>query len=271
MLIAQISDTHLKLPGRLAYRRVDTAQMMRACVAQLLALDPQPDLIVHTGDLTDLGLPDEYAHLKEILAPLTAPILAVPGNHDEREAMRAAFAAEGYLPVQGFLHYAVERGPLRLVGLDTVVPGQGGGALCAERLGWLDATLAEMPAAPTLILMHHPPFPTGIAHMDRIGLQGCEDFAEIVRSHPQVEAILCGHVHRVIRASVGGRPAMICPSPAHQVALDLRPEGPSAFMLEPPGYMLHRWADGQLVSLVAVLGQWPGPFPFFDGDGKLIE
>jgi 3',5'-cyclic AMP phosphodiesterase CpdA len=271
MLIAHISDTHLKLPGKLAYKRVDIAQMLRACVAQLLALDPQPDLIVHTGDLTDFGLPEEYAHLKEILAPLKTPILAVPGNHDEREAMRAAFATEGYLPAQGFLHYAVERGPLRLVGLDTVVPGQGGGELCTVRLAWLDAALAARPGAPTLILMHHPPFVTGIAHMDRIGLQGRAAFAEIVRRHPQVEAILCGHVHRVIRATVGGRPAMIGPSPAHQVALDLRPEGPSAFVLEPPGYMLHRWSDGQLVSHLAVLGQFPGPFPFFDADGQLID
>jgi Icc protein len=271
VLIAQITDTHLKLPGRLAYRQVDTAQAMRACVDHLLALDPQPDLIVHTGDLTDLGYPEEYAHLREMLAPLTTPILAVPGNHDDREVMRAAFAAEGYLPRQGFLHYAVERGPLRFIGLDTLVPGQVGGELCAERLTWLDTTLAGKPDVPTLILMHHPPFLTGIAHMDRIGLEGRDGFADIVRRHSQVEAILCGHVHRVIRASVGGRPAMIGPSPAHQVALDLRPEGPSAFMLEPPGFMLHRWADGQLVSHLAVLGQFPGPFPFFDADGKLID
>ena len=169
MLIAQITDTHLKLPGKLAYRRVDTAQMLRACVAELLTLDPQPDLIVHTGDLTDFGLPEEYAHLKAILAPLQAPLLAIPGNHDEREAMREAFAGDGYLPARGFLHYAVERGPLRFVGLDTVVPGQGGGELCAERLDWLDATLGQKPDMPTLVLMHHPPFLTGIAHMDRHG------------------------------------------------------------------------------------------------------
>ena len=136
MLIAQITDTHLKLPGKLAYGRVDTAAMLRACVADLLKLDPQPDLIVHTGDLTDFGLAEEYEHLKSLLAPLKAPILAVPGNHDKREAMRAAFAAEGYLPARGFLQYETERGGLRFIGLDTVVPGQGGGELCAERLAW---------------------------------------------------------------------------------------------------------------------------------------
>ena len=250
MLIAQITDTHIKLPGKLAYDRVDTARMLRDCVIELQKLDPQPDLIVHTGDLVDVGLAPEYEHLKSI---------------------REALAAEGYLPAHGFLHYAVEQGPLRFVGLDTLVPGQGGGELGAERLAWLDATLSLRPDVPTLVLMHHPPFLTGIAHMDRIGLQGREGFAAVMRRHDQVEAILCGHVHRPMHARVGGRPAMISPSPAHQVALDLRPEGPSAFRLEPPGYMLHRWQDRQLVSHTAVLGDWPGPFPFFDASGKLID
>jgi 3',5'-cyclic AMP phosphodiesterase CpdA len=262
MLIAQITDTHIKLPGKLAYGRVDTAAMVRACVAELLVLDPQPDLIVHTGDLVDVGLAEEYAHLKSILAPLKAPILAVPGNHDAREPMREAFAAEGYFPKQGFLQFAVERGGLRLVGLDTLVPGKGGGDLCDERLAWLDAALGQKPDVPTLILMHHPPFRTGIAYMDRIGLAGHDGFAAVMRRHGQVEAILCGHVHRPIVTRVGGRTAMICPSPSHQIALDLRPEGGGALRLEPPGYMLHRWHAGQLVSLVAVLGDWPGPFPF---------
>ena len=221
-----------------------------------------------TGSGTELfrGLFDYYG-----LAPLRTPILAIPGNHDAREAMREALAAEGYLPAHGFLHYAVEQGPLRFVGLDTLVPGQGGGELGAERLAWLDATLSLRPDVPTLVLMHHPPFLTGIAHMDRIGLQGREGFAAVMRRHDQVEAILCGHVHRPMHARVGGRPAMISPSPAHQVALDLRPEGPSAFRLEPPGYMLHRWQNRQLVSHTAVLGDWPGPFPFFDASGKLID
>jgi Icc protein len=271
MLIAHITDTHVQLPGKLAYRRVDTGQMLRACVDALMRLDPQPDLIVHTGDLTDFGLPDEYAHLKAALAPLKAPVLAIPGNHDEREAMRAAFAAEGYFPAQGFLHYAVERGPLRFVGLDTLVPGQGGGELCAARLAWLDATLAEKPGMPTVILMHHPPFLTGIDHVDRVGLWGRDGFADVMRRHAQVEAILCGHVHRIMRATVGRRAVMTGPSAAHQVALDLRPESPPAFVMEPPGYLLHRWDGGALVSLAAVLGEWPGPFPFLDAEGKMID
>jgi 3',5'-cyclic AMP phosphodiesterase CpdA len=271
MLFAQISDTHIKPPGKLAYGRVDTAQMLRRCVDQLLRLDPQPHLILHTGDLVDLGQPQEYLHLRSILAPLKAPVLAIPGNHDEREAMRAAFAGESYIPSHGFLQFCVQHGPLRFIGLDTLAPGQGRGELCAARLAWLDSALSERPEMPTVLLMHHPPFLTGITHMDLIGLQGRAGFAEVMRRHAQVEAILCGHIHRPIQARVGGRTAMTCPSPAHQVVLDLRADGPSAFRLEPPGFMLHRWQDRQLVSHTAVLGDWPGPFPFFDENRNLID
>lgn len=271
MLVAQITDTHIRLPGRLAYRRVDTAAALKACVRALIALDPRPDLIVHTGDLVDFGDDAEYAHLRGILAPLVIEIIAIPGNHDARDPMRRAFRDHAHLPESGFLQFAIQRGPLRFVGLDTLVPGAGGGELCADRLTWLDATLSAEPDVPTLVLMHHPPFLTGIAHMDRLGLSGREAFADIVARHPQVQAILCGHVHRPVHARVGGRSAMISPSPAHQVALDLSDDGPSAFRLEPPGYMLHQWRDGALVSHAVALGSWPGPFPFFDESGQLID
>lgn len=272
MLIAQITDTHIKLPGKLAYRKVDTAAMLKRCVQELLALEPQPDLVLLTGDLVDLGRPVEYEHLKSILAPIRQRIVAIPGNHDDREAMREAFRDGGYLPASGpFLQFALDDYPLRLVGLDTLIPGQGGGELCRQRLDWLDRTLAEKPDTATLVLMHHPPFVTGIGHMDRIGLEGRDGFAAVMERHPQVELILCGHLHRTIRAQVGGRPALTCPSPAHQVALDIDPAAPSCFRMEPPGFMLHWWNEGKLVTHTAVIGDYEGPYPFFGTDGKLID
>lgn len=274
MLIAQITDTHIKLPGKLAYKKVDTATMLERCVQELLALKPQPDLILLTGDLVDLGRPEEYDHLKSILAPIRQRIIAVPGNHDERNAMRDAFAHGGYLPKlrDSFLQFSIDGDyPLRIVGLDTLIPGQGGGELCAERLLWLDRTLGQKPDTPTLVIMHHPPFETGIGHMDKIGLKGREEFAAIMARHSQVELILCGHLHRTIRADVGGRPALTCPSPAHQVALDIDPEAPSCFRMEPPGFMLHWWNDGRLISHTAFIGDYDGPYPFFDASGKLID
>ncbi len=272
MLIAQISDTHIKAAGKLAYRRVDTAQKLQRCIEQLRQLDPAPDLVVITGDLVDLGHPDEYRRLRQLLAPLSQPIVAIPGNHDERDAMRAAFSGDGYLPASGFLQFAIDDAyPLRIIGLDTLIPGQGCGALCAKRLAWLETTLARRPSRPTLILMHHPPFATGIGHMDALGLSGADDFERLVARHGQVEAILCGHLHRPIQTTVGQRRAMAAPSPAHQVTLDLRPSAPSRFSLEPPGYFLHRWDGRRLVTHHALIDAYEGPYPFFDADGRLID
>jgi len=271
MLIAQITDPHIKLPGKLAYRRVDTAAMLRACVDEIQSLKLQPDLVLMTGDLVDLGRAEEYAHLKSILAPLRQRIIVIPGNHDERNAMREAFAEGAYLPPGEFLQFAIDDYPLRLIGLDTVVPGQGGGELCANRLHWLDESLSSRPDAPTLIMMHHPPFRTGIGHMDDIGLVGADAFSDIVRRHPQIAVIVCGHLHRSIHTSVGGRPALTCPSPAHQVALDIDANAPSAFRMEPPGFMLHWWTGSALVTHLATIGDYAGPYPFFDAEGRLID
>ncbi|MEO8151752.1 MAG: phosphodiesterase [Rhizobacter sp.] len=271
MLIAQITDTHIKMQGALAYKKVDTAAMLAQCVDTVKRLDVQPDVVVLTGDLTDFGDAEEYAYLRRILAPLSQRLIVVPGNHDEREGMRAAFADGGYLPAQGFLQFAIDDYALRIVGLDTVVPMKGHGELCGDRLAWLDATLSARPDQPTLVLMHHPPFLTGIDHMDAIGLTGRDEFARVVARHPQVVRILCGHLHRSIFASVGNRLALTCPSPAHQVALDLRPDGPSAFRMEPPGFMLHHWLNGQLNTHTVNVGDYAGPFPFFTPDGNLID
>ena len=108
--------------------------------------------------------------------------------------------------------------------------------------------------------MHHPPFLTGIERMDRAGLRGTEAFAAIIGRHPQVERILCGHLHRAIDRRFAGTVAGTAPSTAHQIRLDLRSGAPLRLMFEPPGYQLHLWRDGGLVSHTAVVGEWPGPY-----------
>ena len=117
------------------------------------------------------------------------------------------------------------------------------GPLCSERLRWLDRILSEAQDRPTLVLMHHPPFLTGISHMDRLGLDGRAAFAEIVRRHPQVERIACGHLHRPIESRFAGTVAGTAPSTAHQIVLDLRPDARVSFAFEPPGYQLHYWRE----------------------------
>jgi Icc protein len=272
MWIAQITDTHIKLPGKLAYGVVDTADFLRKAVERLNAQQPRPDLVVITGDLVDAGDPREYAYLRELLAPLEIPFIVVAGNHDERQALREAFFDHTYLPSQGFLHYVIEdKYPLRIIGLDTLIPRSGAGELCAERLNWLSEQLAAAPTKPTLILMHHPPFQCGIAHMEKVGLTGAEALAQVLRPHTQVQAVFCGHLHRNIFTTVGGRPTLCSISTAHQVALDLVTDGPGGFCMEPAGFMMHRWKDGQLLSHCVMIDQFQGPYPFYDAHGKLLD
>lgn len=272
MLIAQLTDLHIRLPGQKAYRIVETDAFLPPAIAAINRLAPRPDIVVISGDLTDFGRPAEYAHLKRMLDALDAPYLLLPGNHDERGALTQVFADHPYLRgSDGFVQYAVEDYAVRILVLDTVVPGRSHGGLCGKRLAWLDERLDEQPDRPTVVAMHHPPFQTGIAHMDAIGLlEGAQGLAEVVGRHANVEHIMCGHLHRTIFRRFAGTVASTCPSPAHQVALDLRPGAPSAFVMEPPGFHLHEWRDGAIVSHVAYIGSYDGPYPFHEG-GVLID
>ncbi len=273
LIIGQITDMHIKAGGKLSYRVVDTAGSLRRCVEHVLGLKQQPDFIVFTGDLVDFGRLEEYEFLRELLAPLPMPYYLVPGNHDEREAMRAAFTEHRYLRQWApYIQYTIEDWPLRIVALDTVIPGEERGQLCKERLEWLDARLAEQPERPTMIVMHHPPFKTWIGHMDQIGLEGADHLEAAVSRHPQVERVLCGHLHRPIQARFACTVASTCPSPSHQVALDLAEDAPSRFMLEPAAYQLHAWSPKTgVVSHTSFVGNFDGPYPFFAADGSLVD
>ena len=273
MLIAQLTDLHIKPSGRLAYGVVDTTAYLTAAVADLTARRPAPDAVLLTGDLVDAGRPEEYARLRALLAPIRCPVYVIPGNHDDRAALRAGFADHTYLPKgDGFIHYAIDDHPVRLIGLDTTEPGEAGGNLCAARLDWLAEQLARAPARPTILFLHHPPFPTGIAHMDKIGLVDPAPFAALVARHPQVERVLAGHLHRSIQARFAGTLASTAPATCHQVALELEPEAPAAFYMEPPGYQLHLYVPGTgVVSHTVTVGRYPGPYPFRDDAGALID
>jgi 3',5'-cyclic AMP phosphodiesterase CpdA len=274
MLICQISDLHIKTPGELSNRVVDTSSMLKRCVEHILALKQPPDILIATGDLTDFGRTDEYVHLRELLAPLSMPIYLIPGNHDHRENLVAAFPDHPYLAeALPFIQYAIEDLPMRVLAIDTVIAGESGGELCQTRLAWLKQKLEEAPDRPTIILMHHPPFKTFIGHMDHIGLDkvnGTDGLKAIVERHPQVERILCGHLHRPIQVRWAGTLASTSPSPCHQVALNLSADAPSHFVMEPPSYQLHQWdPEVGLVSHTAFIGKFDGPYPFYDGNGLI--
>lgn len=271
-LLLQLSDLHIREPGRLAYGRIETAPYLRQAIATIGRLPQQADAVVITGDLTDFGRAAEYRHLRELLAPLRMPVYLMPGNHDDRDQLRQAFAEHAYLGVSGFVQFSVAVGALQLIALDTVVPGASEGCLCAQRLQWLSEQLEANRGRPIVIAMHHPPFQTLIGHMDAIGLlEGAAELEALVAQHPNVERVICGHLHRAIQVRFGGTLAATLPSPAHQVCLDLAADAASSWTLEPPGFGLHALAPGgRLVSHSVASGLFSGPFPFYEGN-RLID
>jgi 3',5'-cyclic AMP phosphodiesterase CpdA len=266
-VLAQLSDPHINEPGRIAFGRVDTALGLKRAVDAVLGLPQSAEAVLVSGDLTDLGRPQDYAHLRELLSPLRCPVYLMVGNHDERDALLRAFSEHEYLrQCNGgeFVQYTVEIAGVRLIALDTVVPREEHGALCERRLAWLETQLALKPQMPTIVAMHHPPFATRLHYMDGIALRtGGDELARIVRANSQVRSVICGHLHRSIQLRWAGTIALTAPSTAHQIALDLRPDEPPRYTLEPPGFLVHAWTDGdEIVTHVAHSGPWEGPFGF---------
>ena len=274
LLIAQISDLHIKPPGQLAYGRVDTAKALERCVATLNAFKPAPDFVVISGDLADTPTAEEYEALERLIAPLSLPFAGIPGNHDSRDMMRAAFPQNAYVFPSGPLDQKVEIDALDLFLLDSSVPCKPHGELDAPTLRWLDATLASSANRPALLFLHHPPFVTGIGHMDRQNLHNAGELASIVRRHPRVQLIATGHVHRAALTMFAGTPCTICPAPNHAVDLDLAELREPSFNVEQPAFPLHTWFPGEgfgnLVPHQVPIGEFDGPHPFFGPDGKLL-
>jgi len=274
VLIAQISDLHIKSPGSLAYGRVDTAAALERCVAALNAFRPRPDFVVISGDLADTPSAGEYQHLKRLLAPLELPYAGIPGNHDSREMMRDALASRPYASSSGPLNQRIEIGDLDLLLLDSSVPGKPHGELEAPTLHWLEETLVAASGRPALVFLHHPPFKTGIWHMDRQNLVNAAEFAAVIRRHPRVQRIATGHVHRAALTLFAGVATTICPAPNHAVDLDLAHLREPSFKVEPPAFHLHSWYPGDgfgsVVTHQVPIGDFEGPHPFFGPDGKLL-
>lgn len=278
--IVQISDLHIKRDARLAYRRVDTAAALRRAVRQINALASVSgpiDAVFATGDLVDTGSVEEYAVFRALTGPLQAPLYLLPGNHDSREGMRAAFPEATYLPGDGPLDYRVRLGPLSVLALDSTVPGKAHGAFDGARIDWLSGELDALHGRPVLLFTHHPPFDTGIAHMDVQRLRNAAPLLECLAGRTNVLLLGCGHVHRAITTTLAGLPVAIAPSPAHAVALDHRDTGPSAFCMEPGAFLLHIWqphaggGPGWVQSQLCYVDAFDGPHPFHDDAGRLLD
>jgi 3',5'-cyclic-AMP phosphodiesterase len=249
VLIAHISDFHVfSDKPETPLVRLDAERRARRVVADLAAFAPTLDAIALTGDLTDGGSPEDYALLKDILAPLSMSVLVVPGNHDKRQALRAAFADRLPFGEGRFLNYEARIGGLRVLALDTLIEGRGEGALSPESLAWLSEKLPAGGAEPALVLLHHPPFPSGIHSLDKAALTGgTEELAGIVRGYRGRLILLAGHIHRPFQAIWNGAHCGVAGSPAFQMALDLTPTPHEPGLVsEPYAYYVYRIEDGNV-------------------------
>ncbi len=267
MIIAQISDMHVQPNAARLFGKIDTNAALERTVDHLNAMQPPIDLLLVTGDIVNDGTASEYAEAARLLGRLGMPVLPIPGNHDSRPALRAAFPQMGFLQDGPFIQYAIDEYPVRIVALDTVVEGAPHGALCDRRLHWLETALAAGPERPTVAMMHHPPVHTGIDHMDAMRcIEGAEAFGAIIERNPQVERILCGHLHRPIHLRWRGTVVSTMPGTAHQVSFDLRPGATPTWRYDPPAVQFHVWREDQgLISHLDFPGDY-GPAQAFGHD-----
>jgi 3',5'-cyclic-AMP phosphodiesterase len=264
MIIAHLTDLHIRALGVQSHGFLPASLVLQRAVERLNAMLPRPDLVLLTGDLTHAGGIAEYDALTATLARLTLPMIAIPGNHDSRENFLAAFPDLPLDRTGGFGQFIHDSAELRLIGLDSIKRGSSGGALCAERLAFLARALDGSNGKPVIIAMHHPPILVGMKSMDPIWLQdGRAEMAAILRQHPKVLAILCGHHHRPIVGQFHGVPVFCGPSLVAQGDFGLDPHDPNTFSEEPASFHVHWFTpENGLVTHTAYVDQFPGQYPW---------
>ena len=252
MLIAQITDVHIGFdpgnPDEFNRQRLD--ETLRA----LCEMVPRPDLLLATGDLVDAGDDSaSYKRLREAWADMPFPIYPALGNHDGRSAFAENFPE---VPTaDGFVQYAIEDLPVRILVLDTLEEGRHGGNYCEIRAAWLRARLAEQPDRPTILVLHHPPIESGLSWMtENPDAEWVHRLHAIVSAQTNIVAMLAGHLHRPITTAWAGTMLAVCPSTAPQVALDLDtidpdfPDDRPMIIADPPYYAIHAWTGHGLVT-----------------------
>lgn len=240
MLIAQISDTHILQPESNEPHALERLAALEAFVAHLGAMDEKPDLILHTGDVTQHGKPEEYETVKSVMKALDVPVHFALGNRDLGENLVEGLKDLGGAKlVGGFLIYSVDGFPVRLIAMDTQTRQSRIGTTCSVRLCILEELLEEQPNTPTALFMHHPPFEVTTSkypfQFDDPVLS--DAFLRLVAQHKQVVHLFCGHMHRQFSAELATCSASITPSLAPDIRLGDFEEG----LKERPLFLLHRW------------------------------
>ena len=264
MLIAQLSDTHITEPGKKAYGVVPTAENLANSIDHINQLDPGPDLVLLTGDITASGLLQEAEYAEKMLRKLRYPYFVIPGNHDDRAALWSVFGGQACPSRVGdFFNYVIDGYDIRLIALDSTLPGAPGGEICRDRADWLDQCLDEAKAQPTIIFTHHPPLNCGILETDVDGFEGADRLGDVVEKYTNIERIICGHVHLLIHARWRGTVVSTAPSMGLELMLDITLKHPSQFYLEAPGYLLHYWTpERNLITHSVAIRETIGPYLF---------
>jgi len=249
--LTHLTDPHLYGSGTELLRGIATLPSLEATLANARQHDWPPDAVLVTGDLVQDD-PAGYAHFRRVLGALGLPVLCLPGNHDEPEAMRRELDGAPFV-VGG----VVDLGLWRIVLLDSSVPGSAAGHLSADSLAALRSALAETPQRHALVCLHHHPVPMASRWLDRVGLQNADEFLGIIDRHPNVRGIVWGHVHQSYDAVRKGVRLLATPSTcaqflphAEQFALDRRPPGYRTLELKADGSILTElvWVEGGATS-----------------------
>ncbi|MCF4173046.1 phosphodiesterase [Vibrio sp. McD22-P3] len=271
MLIAQLTDLHIKQDGKPAYRKVDTLRCLQNAVQHINHLNPRPDYVVITGDLGDFGTEQEYQIIRQELEKLQIPLRVVPGNHDHRDNLRVGLQQLVDFDHPEFCNFVVEQDEQVLLGLDSSVIGKPYGFLSSQTLEWLQSQLARLSNKSVLIFLHHPPMHVGLGHMDVQNLTNADSLYEVLSQFDNVRGLCAGHLHRPITATWRSIPVWVGPSHSHSVTLDLEPNAPSSFSLEPRAIQLLKFENDSVVSHISYIEDSDGPHPFFDEQGRLID
>lgn len=218
--LLHLSDTHLLAGNAPLNGRIDTAANLARTLEAVERMQVQPDAIVFTGDLTDLGEPEAYRALRASVEPvaerLGAPVVWVAGNHDERPALRRDLL--GLEPTQQPVTGVWDLGGLRLVALDSSVPGWHHGDLDGAQLDWLRGILSSPAPLGTIIALHHPPLPSHVPLFDILELRDQDRFAEAITG-TDVRAILAGHLHYSTSGTFAGIPVSVASATCYTMNL----------------------------------------------------
>jgi Icc protein len=245
VLLAQVSDLHID-GGE---ERTARAERVMGYLAAL----PRPvDAVLVTGDVADHGQPAEYETARELLGG-PAPVLACPGNHDRRASFRRVLLGDP--GGEGPVNQVHRLDGVTVLLCDSTVPGQDGGYLDDQTIGWLDAALAAAADRPALVAMHHPPVALGVPFIDGIRQAGGGRLADVVRRHDHVVAVLCGHAHTAASTWFAGRQLLVAPGVASTLLLPAeRPTGDALDGDAPAAIAFHLLDEGRLTTHFRVVG-----------------